>query len=444
MLKSKVFFSVVEMITVVFIILLLMSLLVPTYHNLKMDARTSKCRNHLRQIGTMITAYSSDHNGYLPYKWANGAYSEDNGLKGDIPKPPRVMYTKGPSNELYRNWNGHLLPYIDVHLPHQYTRYAMVTKVGTTRSDNNQLGGPPNPPPANPLDYGWAVVNEAFVNGGYNDLKVFICPEIHQNTFDVSASVDYNGVKVPRISQLCAQGFGDRAGFDYSMNGGTPTTYVANRFLFDNSIGNSLRLENIENISNKAFLLEGGIANPFGPGSNGAIASPYFDVGSPVYDGGDLSFYVLQSNRPSLHKLSFVHDNFYKFWIMPSNVGYGGYFPNMWWSRNIRIEVTAKFNAHFAPKAYMIEGTQTTHSFDGCGIVSFVDPEEYAPIFKKFFDQHFPGTIPLNPFVAYTDEPNDYHYLTGSTNVLFGDGSAIKKDQAWLFNNRRQITFNSN
>jgi|GEM_PF-5560213 len=45
----------------------------------------------------------------------------------------------------------------------------------------------------------------------------------------------------------------------------------------------------------------------------------------------------------------------------------------------------------------------------------------------------------LKPFTQYADEPNDFKYLTGNMNVLFGDSSVLVKDQAWLCNNRRKI-----
>lgn len=424
-------FSIIELMTVILIILLLISLIIPVFSNLKMNARTSLCRNQLRQMGVLINSYQTDHGGYLPNDSAAGAYSPCP-LATDIPVPKKAgYYDYGPNNELYRNWNGHLLPYLDVYLPAKFTRFAMVTKIGTTRYHTNQLGGPANGAPANPLEYGWVVVDDALKVGGYNDLKSFICPEIHQSTFDIGASINFNGIKIPRISQLCNQGFQDQAGYDYSMNGGIPTTYVAHDKFFGlddywSGPKNSYRVDQINNISKKAFLLEGGSIG----------TSTYYGIGDTPYDGGNLSSYTLDNYSPLL---SFVHDNFDKFWIMPAKVGYGGYFPNMWWGRNTRIEVVNKFNEHFAPKAYMIEGTQTSSSYDGCSIVSYVDPAEYGPIFTAFFVKNFPGTIALNPFKQYVDETNEYKFMTGNTNVLFGDGSAVTKEQAWLYNNRRLI-----
>jgi type II secretory pathway pseudopilin PulG len=151
-------FSIIEMLTVVFIILFLISLVFPMFTNLKMNARTTQCKNNLRQVAILLNSYQTDHNGYLPYKNANGSYSCDGG-KSDIPKP------LVGNNELYRNWNGHLLPYLDVNLPDKYSRYAMVTKVGVTRFFHDQLGGPANPPPDDVLKNGWVVVDDALQKG---------------------------------------------------------------------------------------------------------------------------------------------------------------------------------------------------------------------------------------------------------------------------------------
>lgn len=451
-------FSIIEMMTVVFIILLLMSLLIPTFQDLKMNARNSICKGQLRQIGTLITSYTTDQNGFLPNDTAN-PFTLNNGLRvpSDIPVPPKKgYYDAGPNNNLYGNWNGHLLPYIDVNLPDKYTRYAMVTKIGSTRFSSTQLGsGVENPPPANVLTNGWAVIDDAYRIGGHQDLKVFICPEIHQNTFDVGAAIKFNGIKIPRIQQLCTGGitgfgaFSDTKGYDYGMAGGIPTTYLANSRFFgqDNIYSstniNSYRIDQINEISNKAFLLEGGVADAFGGysygnQSNGAIGATYYNVGSTTNDGGDLSGARLNKDMPQLHKLSFMHDNYDKFWLMKGTESYT-YWPNMWWGRNTRLEVIAKFNANFAPKAYMVEDDEHSSSYHSCSIISYVDPAEYAPIFKKFFDTHTPGVQSLRPFIAFTDTPNDFSYLTGNTNVLFGDGSVVTKDQAWLYNNRRSI-----
>ena len=421
-MKLRHAFSIIEMMTVVLIVLLLLSLSIPIFVNLKINARTALCKGNLRQIGALMTSYATDHNGYLPNDAAHGMYVPSNNPKSDIPIPYCQMYTDGPNTELYRYWNGHLLPYFDVNLPDKFERWAMVTKAGVTRGFG-QLGTPPPfVPPAKPLKNGWVVVDDALKVGGYNDLKAFICPEIHGSTIDINQSNAWNGVQIPRISQLCMQGFQDVNGFDYGYNGGTPTTYVANEKFFGldyhkNIVYQSYRIDQIADISNKAFLLEGGTIGT-----------------EPYYSQGGLNGYSIGSNSA----LSFVHDNLNQFWIMPGFVGWGNYFPNMWWSYDKQREVVARFNIQFAPKAYMIYGG-ATWGYGGNPIVSYIDPALIKDQFTSFFSTNFPGTVPLNPFVQYTDTPNEYMFTTGNTNVLFGDGSVVTKDQAWLSNNKQRI-----
>jgi type II secretory pathway pseudopilin PulG len=413
-MRLKKPFSIIELMTVILVILLLMSLLVPIFVNLKMNARTALCKSQMRQIGNLITSYQADHGGYFP-----------NDEVTDIPATKIV----GGNNGLYANWNGHLIPYIDVNLPDKYTRIAKVTKVGCTRFNAAQHGGPVNPPPANVLKNGWVVVDDALRIGGYNDLKVFICPEIHQNTFDVAAAIKYNGVKIPRISQLVTGGtlaFADIPGYDYGMTSGVPTTYLANEIFFGSSYSyvssktkNSLRVDNIAALSKKALILEGGVADPFGTNSNGEMQSPDYSLyASGGAYGGDLSTHFLYKSLTELQKLSYVHDNYDTFWVMNSMVG--------------NFELASKFNTRFAGKASMVYAYP-----GGYRIISYMDPEKGA-IFKSFFAANPPVVI-LTPFNQFVDEPNEFKFLTGNMNVLFGDNSVATKDQAWLCNNRLLI-----
>jgi type II secretory pathway pseudopilin PulG len=424
-LAHKNLFSIIEMLTVVFIILLLMSLIAPVFVNLKMSARTSICKTQLRQLGTLMTSYATDNNGFLPYKRANSWYGGDR-PGCDIPIPSAA----GQNNELYRNWNGHLLPYFDVNLPDNYTRYAMLTKVGTTRWEHNQLGGGPNLPPTNVLKNGWIVVDDAFQKGGYQDLKAFICPEIHQSAFDVAVSNTYNGIRIPRITQLCNEGFWDGKGYTYAMNGGVPTTYLANDLYFgfrdNDNRRNTYRIDEITDVSQKAFLVEGGLANA---GGNGESSPPYYMTHSlQAYTGGALTA-RFDKTQSSIHKLSFVHDNYDKFWIK------NGFAKN---SFGKYAELASKFNSQFEGKAGMVaSGSDSSGGSYSYSLVSYIDPEN-GKIFEPFFNTNS-SLSPIGSWDQFVDDPNDYKYLVGNMNVLFGDNSVSTKDNAWLCNNRQKI-----
>lgn len=435
-------FSIIELMTVILVILLLITLMLPTFTKLKMNAKSALCKGQMHKLGVLITTYLADNSGYLPndamYSYTDPAYMGGRRHVGDIPRP-----SVGNAS-FYANWNGHLLPYMDVYLPDKYTRYAMVTKVGTTRFASGQLGGPPNAPPSDILKNGWAVVDDAFMKGGYQDLRNFICPEIHQNAFDVAASIKFNGVRVPRIQQLCTGGvtsssaFRDAPGYDYGMSGGIPTTYLANNVFFGEGVDTpTLRIDQIANVSNKAFILEGGLADAFGDGSNGAIGSVYYGIGGMPYDGGDLtSSGILYKSAGQFQKLSYVHDDIETFWVMNSQM-WSYYFPSFWMGRTDATHLANKFNVQFAGKASMVSGTNTSSGFAGFSIVSYVDPLN-GKLFEKFFIKNPPGQT-MQPFTAFDSTPNEYKYLTGYMNVLFGDGSVLTKEQGWLCNNRRQI-----
>lgn len=433
---KKLNFSILELMVVVLIILLLISLIIPTFTDLKSNARATLCIGNMRQIGVLMTSYQTDHNGFLPNDNAAGAYNQ---TVGDIPAPAVG------NNNLYTNWNGHLLPYMDVNLPDKYTRIAMVTKVGTTRYAAAQLGGPANDDPPDVLKNGWVVVDDAWRKGGYQDLKIFICSETQINTIDIAAAIKFNNIKIPRILELCNGGttgssaFRDAKGYTYGMHGGIPTTYLANTIFFGEGSNNSFRMDQITNVSKKAFLLEGGICDTFGTNSNGSIGGPYYSVkGGYETDGGDVSGDNLSGLTPQFHKLNFVHDNYKQFWIMGSQNPVP--FPNKNMSLEAKYELAIKFNNHFAGKAWMFAGSSTTSGARpmGYSIVSNVYPGVKGEYFDNFFKAN-PAGMDLNPFEAFIDDPNEFHYLTGKMNLLFGDGSVERKDQAWLCNNRKQM-----
>ena len=106
LMQSKKFISIVEVMTVVLVILLIISLMIPTFVNLKKNAKSAICKSQLRQIGIMSTNYSSDNGGYLP---------NDNITD--------IELTKTSNNKLYYGWNGHLLPYFDTGISN-YNRRA--------------------------------------------------------------------------------------------------------------------------------------------------------------------------------------------------------------------------------------------------------------------------------------------------------------------------------
>ena len=416
-MQKKKAFSIVELMTVVLIILMLISLIAPTFSNLKMNARTAICRNQLKQIGVLMNSYASSYNGYLP---------NDDAHNRTLNWLPRLYSDLGWSNpndnSLYSGWNGHLLPFIDTPLKN-YSRSVKVNIDGNIRTAAGIN------PPADPLTKGWAVVADAYLKGGFQDLKVFICPEIYNNTYDVRASDLGNGRRFPRLKLADYCGFDNLNNGDY-LGGGIPTTYIANDYFFGKNgyMGakvDSLRIDELADISHKAFLIEGGIAHA---ANNWSANDIYFGGGNRTYNY-DLGLQVYENGfgkneNYGWHKLSFVHDNKEVFWKSTLNQYYDV-------GQNISVNTVNEFNIAFEGKAYMLpsfnpSGITTYH------IVSFIDPRK-GETFKAFYTAKGIGAPPVDYRIF--DEP-EYHYLTGSTDVLFGDGSVTTKDQGWLYNNR--------
>jgi len=413
-MKNTKAFSIIEMLTVVFIILLLMTLIAPSFTRLKMNARNTLCRSQLKQLHTLITSYSTDHDGRLP-----------NDLITDIP-PSYVKVgsnTVTLNNGLYRDWTGHLLPYINAGIK-SYQRTSKLRKDGKVYTYDYVYGlNNGTTEPADQLDGAWIVINDAYHKGGFNELKTFICPEIHTNTFDVGVSNDFNGLKIPRVSELAHwQGFTD-LGHNY-LGGGIPTTYLANDifFGFDGpwmAPQQSLRPDQIPMMSKKALVIEGGLG--WAKGTNGEPGYVYYRISK-----GDLALNGLNKNATGGHKLNYVHDTGEPYWVM--NCQLYQYFPSFWMNWNDKRELAEKFNIAFAGKAAMVEGDY------GYSIVSYIDPADKP--FDAFFAKNPPG-VALLPFEAFHE--SEFHYLTGNMNIMFGDSSVLTKDQGWLSTNRTFI-----
>lgn len=380
----------------------------------------------MRQIGVLITTYASNYNGYLP--------NDDAGIIGDLSAHNDLINgdTKKWENcQLYRNWNGHLLPFIDTNIK-SFAREAKVTMDGNVRW--HKVSGYDHfsmtTPPSDPLNNGWAIVNDAFTKGGFQDLKVFICPEIFTNTNDVRAMNISNGKAFPRMKLAEYSGFEELN--NNNMGNGIPTTYLANDYFFGkngyyNALRNSFRLDQINNLSSKALIIEGGICAASYNWSSNDI---YFAGGDRV-DTYDLALNAYENSFPKTaaggHKTSFVHDNNQEFWT--------SFLFNS--DRGIRYNesTVSEFNIVFDKKAYMLPVNHKANGPYGYHIVSFIDPRN-GETFKSFFDKRGIKDQP-SQFDYYYE--NEFHYLTGNANFLMGDGAVLTKDQAWLYNNRKQL-----
>lgn len=426
-MKPQKYFSIVEMMTVVFIILALLTLITPMFTKLRMNARNAVCKSQLRQIGILINSYASSYDGYLPNDDAVTRYdSWVPRLINDLP----TFKSKWDNTELYRNWNGHLLPFIDTPLKN-FVRSVKVSIDGKIRRGDGTWNTPTwEDVPKDPTYNAWAVVHDAYTKGGFQDLKTFICPEIFTNTYDVRAYNATNGRVFPRIKLAEYCGFEQNNG-NY-MGDGIPTTYLANDYFFGKNgyMGakvDSLRIDQINEISKKVFLMEGGICYAGGNWSSndiyfgGGNRTDHYDLVLNAYENS------FQKGSVGGHKFSFVHDGYDYFWT--------SYLPGSAEGKYFGQSVANEFNVYFEGKAYMLPCRNINNGAIGYQIVSFIEPEN-GKTFKSFFDSKGIANQ-FTQFVVYDEK--EFHYLTGNANLLFGDGSVQTKSQGWVYNNRNRI-----
>lgn len=96
-------FTLVELLVVIAIIGILAALLLPALSRAKAQARSTVCKNHLRQMGVALQMYVQDHDGRYPYSFGP---PESEAAAAEIPANSLKMYN--------RFWFSKLVPYYPV------------------------------------------------------------------------------------------------------------------------------------------------------------------------------------------------------------------------------------------------------------------------------------------------------------------------------------------
>ena len=86
-MKKHKGFTLIELIVVILIIAMLLAILWPARSRTKALAKRLVCGTKLKGLGTAISVYAKDYNGYYPQLPGNGPWSKDLGFSFDNPNP---------------------------------------------------------------------------------------------------------------------------------------------------------------------------------------------------------------------------------------------------------------------------------------------------------------------------------------------------------------------
>lgn len=109
-------FTLVELLVVIGIIAVLVAMLLPALSRAREAAMSVQCQSNLRQMGMMMTMYTSQHNGWVPMA-SEGA----TGISAGIPAWHRLFVEdykmsrealKCPAADMGRMWDGTLMAFV--------------------------------------------------------------------------------------------------------------------------------------------------------------------------------------------------------------------------------------------------------------------------------------------------------------------------------------------
>jgi prepilin-type N-terminal cleavage/methylation domain-containing protein/prepilin-type processing-associated H-X9-DG protein len=122
-------FTLVELLVVIAVIGILAALLLPALSMAKAQARSTACKNHLRQMGLALQMYVNENHGKYPYWWG-------------LPDPA-LEAAAGRDNTRY--WSSKLIPYYPLrwtNAAYHCPGYKGVIKAGTPMNPDGTWRGP--------------------------------------------------------------------------------------------------------------------------------------------------------------------------------------------------------------------------------------------------------------------------------------------------------------
>ncbi|MCA9040531.1 MAG: DUF1559 domain-containing protein [Planctomycetaceae bacterium] len=254
--RSRIGFTLVELLVVMAIISILLALLLPAVQTARSSARATACRNNLKQIGIALQTYHDLHRSFPPGHLETG--------------------TNGPA---YRHEIGlltYLLPFVE-----ESNTYELI--------DFNEIG----PSDENPNPNGSASENPAFYEAGGIDVAVFRCPSDPTERVDVTwAPGNYLGNQGPECEcrgSDCEGLFGHDTYFNmHDIPDGTTHTIAIGETL----IGD-LDVDTLED--NYFYRPTGGDASDIDTCQSGVLSR---SDRATIWFGGHPQHNMLSTNRP--------------------------------------------------------------------------------------------------------------------------------------------------
>lgn len=392
---------------VIVVILILLTLFVPTLAKVRKKARTVICANQVKQLGVLIGTYANDHDGRLPYSNNNFNYLATG-------KPSYLDDRE--KGHLYGGWAGHLMPYFDLKIKSWglgFWNYENSSCSGCCSNYDWTFNAPSDDidrrtdrwGSKNGLD-NWQLMQDMFFEGGHGDLKTVICPEA-PNTF---TNRYYNDEKrVPRVSGILPYRWGSLKGL--------PSSYLAHGALFNGKGNvNSVRLEDV--FSSNYLLLEG--VDHYSQYINGMTAPSYTQFFTYSAGGGNAVNKIVGSKDDMA--ASFMHDDTEEVWFS-NQPGYNG---------------PLKF----------ADGQRYTRLFGPTSIAS-VRWNQFARHHHKLVSNQYPGEkwenfeIPQSKgkflIQRHFTADDSSSYIFGNMNILLADFSVKNAHVGWLFENGRTL-----
>jgi prepilin-type N-terminal cleavage/methylation domain-containing protein len=106
-------FTLVELLVVIGIIAVLIGILLPALNRARDHARTTQCLSNMRQIGSTLNMFVTEHKGYLPKAWFNDAPIHLQHRPGSGPEKNDWLFYDRPPNERTWEWSYILSTYVN-------------------------------------------------------------------------------------------------------------------------------------------------------------------------------------------------------------------------------------------------------------------------------------------------------------------------------------------